>query len=152
ILGPAGRGIFGFRPLTSYTERTSRNTSALSRPMRASAKWRVGELASRWHRTSIGVDSAVKGGHRPLPRIANSVGKSPRMLLPQTDAGTAGQESLRAFPWRTTMTQHRNLWLPLLLGCVVGVATGYALPRPRKGGDLLKAVAAVQRRAPRFLI
>jgi hypothetical protein len=51
------------------------------------------------------------------------------------------------------MSPHGRLWLHLTLVSVVGVVTGYALPRPpRRGGDMLDAVAAVQRYSPRFII
>ena len=41
----------------------------------------------------------------------------------------------------------------LALVAVLGLLAGYALPRPtRRGGDMLDAVAAVQRRSPRFLV
>ncbi len=44
-------------------------------------------------------------------------------------------------------------WVALALVAVVAVAAGYALPRPqRRGGDMLDAVAAMQRRSPRFLV
>src|SRR5262245_26644737 len=43
---------------------------------------------------------------------------------------------------------------PLVLVAVLALAAGYALPRPpaRRGGDMLDAVAAVQRRSPHFLV
>jgi hypothetical protein len=51
------------------------------------------------------------------------------------------------------MLQPLKFRVTLALVCVLAVAAGYALPRPaRRGGDLLDAVAAVQRRSPRFLI
>jgi hypothetical protein len=51
------------------------------------------------------------------------------------------------------MPQHHKSWVHLVLVSAVGLATGYILPRPsRRGGDMLDAVAAVQRRAPRFVI
>jgi hypothetical protein len=41
----------------------------------------------------------------------------------------------------------------MALGFVSALAIGYMLPRPaHRNGDILDAVAAVQRRAPRFLI
>jgi hypothetical protein len=53
--------------------------------------------------------------------------------------------------WRRTMAQYFKPWgAPALV--LLALAAGYALPRPGRGGDMLDAVAAVQRRAPRFLI
>jgi hypothetical protein len=53
------------------------------------------------------------------------------------------------------MPQGRKSLVPLSALAVVfavALAVGYALPRSRTGGDLLDAVAAVQRDSPRFLI
>src|SRR5262245_61845599 len=56
-------------------------------------------------------------------------------------------------PWaRTSMPKHLKPWVALALVSAVALAVGYALPRPRRGGDLLDAVMGVQRRSPRFLI
>jgi hypothetical protein len=49
--------------------------------------------------------------------------------------------------------QHLKSWVALALVSVLALATGYTLPRPgRRGGDMLDAVAAVQRRSPQFLV
>lgn len=50
------------------------------------------------------------------------------------------------------MSQHFKSWASLVLAAVLGLAAGYGLPRPGRGGDMLDAVAAVQRRSPRFLV
>ena len=51
------------------------------------------------------------------------------------------------------MSQPLKSWVALTLVCVLALATGFVLRRPpRRGGDLLDAAAAVQRRAPRFLV
>lgn len=53
------------------------------------------------------------------------------------------------------MRQDRKSLFPLTILTVVftvALAVGYALPRSRNGGDLLDAVAAVQRQSPRFLV
>jgi hypothetical protein len=51
------------------------------------------------------------------------------------------------------MSQRLKCLLPLALASVLALAAGYALPRPgRRGGDMLDAVVAVQRRSPRFLV
>jgi hypothetical protein len=51
------------------------------------------------------------------------------------------------------MLQRLKLSIALALVAFLALAAGYALPRPgRRGGDMMDAVAAVQRRSPRFLI
>jgi hypothetical protein len=51
------------------------------------------------------------------------------------------------------MSQQVRSWFLLGLVSAVSLAAGYALPRPaKKGGDMLDAVAAVQRRDPLCLI
>jgi hypothetical protein len=51
------------------------------------------------------------------------------------------------------MSQHLKSWVPLALASLLALAAGYALSRSgRRGGDMLDAVAAVQRRSPRFLV
>src|SRR5262245_45534029 len=51
------------------------------------------------------------------------------------------------------MSRPFKYWVALALVSGLALAAGYALPRPgRPGGDLLDAVAAVQRRSPRFLV
>ena len=50
------------------------------------------------------------------------------------------------------MSQYFKPWGVPALALLLALAAGYALPRPGRGGDMLDAVAAVQRRAPRFLI
>jgi hypothetical protein len=52
-----------------------------------------------------------------------------------------------------SMLQRLKWSITLALVAVLALAAGYALPRPqRRGGGMLDAVAAVQRRSPRFLI
>jgi hypothetical protein len=47
------------------------------------------------------------------------------------------------------MLTHLKLWFLLAVVAVVSLAAGYSVPRPpKKGGDILDAVAAVQRRRP----
>jgi hypothetical protein len=61
--------------------------------------------------------------------------------------------ALVARPWTAAPSQPRSSWSLLALVSLLGLLAGYVLPRPpRQGGDLLDAVAAVQRRAPRFLV
>lgn len=43
-------------------------------------------------------------------------------------------------------------WFPLTLASVVALAVGYVLPRSPRPGDMLDAIAAVQRRSPYFLV
>jgi hypothetical protein len=51
------------------------------------------------------------------------------------------------------MAQLIRSWHTLPLVFVLALTTGYALPRSEgKGGDMLDAVAAVQRRSPYFLV
>jgi hypothetical protein len=51
------------------------------------------------------------------------------------------------------MLQHARFWCLLALVAAVAFTAGYALSRPAKrGGDMLDAVAAVQRRCPLYLI
>jgi len=51
------------------------------------------------------------------------------------------------------MFQPMKSWIVLALASAVGLATGYYLPRPEKhGGDILDAVAAVERRCSLHLI
>ena len=50
------------------------------------------------------------------------------------------------------MSQALKSLAPLVLVALAALAVGRALPRPRGGGDMLDAVAAVQRRSPHFLI
>jgi hypothetical protein len=51
------------------------------------------------------------------------------------------------------MFKHLRLWWPFALAAVVFVAGWYAVPRrPKKGGDILDAVAAVQRRCPLVVV
>lgn len=50
------------------------------------------------------------------------------------------------------MSQHLRSWAPLAL-TVLALVAGFALARlGRGGGDMLDAVAAVQRKSPRFLV
>ena len=47
------------------------------------------------------------------------------------------------------MSQHTRSWCLLALVSALSLAAGYAVPHPaKKGGDMLDAVAAVQRRCP----
>jgi hypothetical protein len=49
------------------------------------------------------------------------------------------------------MLRDARFWCLLALASALSLAAGYALPRPpKKGGDLLDAVAAVQRRCPLY--
>jgi hypothetical protein len=50
------------------------------------------------------------------------------------------------------MAIYSRSWVVLPGVFAVALAAGYTLPRPGEAGDLMDAVAAVQRRAPRFLI
>ena len=51
------------------------------------------------------------------------------------------------------MVRQPRFWCLLALAATLSLAAGYALPRPAKrGGDMLDAVAAVQRRCPLFLV
>jgi hypothetical protein len=50
------------------------------------------------------------------------------------------------------MSQYFKPWGALVLAVILALAAGYALSRLGRGGDMLDAVAAVQRRSPRFLI
>jgi hypothetical protein len=51
------------------------------------------------------------------------------------------------------MLRHARFWCLLTLVAAVSLVTGYALPHPaKKGGDMLDAVTAVQRRYPLFLM
>jgi hypothetical protein len=50
------------------------------------------------------------------------------------------------------MLQYFKPWGVPALVFILALAAGYALPRPGRGGDMLDAVAAVQRRSPRFLV
>jgi hypothetical protein len=52
------------------------------------------------------------------------------------------------------MSHHLRLWFLLGLVSALSLVAGYALPHPAKktDGDMLDAVAAVQRRSPLFLI
>jgi hypothetical protein len=51
------------------------------------------------------------------------------------------------------MTRHPKLWLVVPVASALSLGVGYALPRPeKKGGDMLDAVAAAQRRCPLYLI
>jgi len=51
------------------------------------------------------------------------------------------------------MSHPPKSWVRLAVASALALAAGYALPRPgRQTGDLLDAVAAVQRRSPRFLV
>jgi hypothetical protein len=50
------------------------------------------------------------------------------------------------------MARHLRTWLVVPVVSALSLAAGYAVPRPeKKGGDMLDAVAAVQRRCPLFL-
>jgi hypothetical protein len=50
------------------------------------------------------------------------------------------------------MARPQKSYVLLAVVSVLALLAGYALPRPTRQGDLLDAVAAVQRRAPHFLI
>ena len=50
------------------------------------------------------------------------------------------------------MLKHLRPRALVVLLAVAALAAGYALPRPGRGGDMLDAVAAIQRHSPRFLI
>lgn len=49
-------------------------------------------------------------------------------------------------------TQYLKPWLLAAVVAVFALAAGYVLPRPSRSGDMLDAVAAVQRHSPRFLV
>jgi hypothetical protein len=51
------------------------------------------------------------------------------------------------------MARNPNPWLVVPMVSALSLGVGYALPRPeKKGGDMLDAVAAAQRRCPLFLV
>jgi hypothetical protein len=51
------------------------------------------------------------------------------------------------------MARRPRLWFVVPVVSALSLAAGYAVPRPeKKGGDMLDAVAAVQRRCPLFLM
>src|SRR5262245_29817429 len=55
--------------------------------------------------------------------------------------------------WRRIMSHHFKSRATIALGCVLALAAGFFLGPPGSGDrDMLDAVAAVQRRSPRFLV
>jgi hypothetical protein len=67
---------------------------------------------------------------------------------------SGGDRALRALrPRKEPMAERLKSWAVSVAASLVALAAGYTLARPgQQGGDLLDAVGAVQRRAPRFLV
>jgi hypothetical protein len=81
----------------------------------------------------------------------------PQRFARQSDEALAGRNVAATTPWRRTTMQHRlRFWgtLAFVFGIGILAASSVLRPAPRhhQDFDMLDAVAAVQRRSPRFVI